>query len=133
MAKAEPNRRQAAAGSDPPPDYDHYLSSAGDEAGLPLKMNRPDATRHGYSPIYRNGEQRERQPGNLEFRRSALWCGLLIIAWLEPLLGWAPASVDTATLFAALSLGAAGIYQLGAAAPFVRQNGRPESLSGRFP
>jgi uncharacterized membrane protein HdeD (DUF308 family) len=42
------------------------------------------------------------------------WIGVEMVAWLEPLLGWTPTSVDTATLFAAVSLGAAGIYHVGA-------------------
>lgn len=38
------------------------------------------------------------------------WIGVEMVAWLEPLLGWAPTSVDTAAFFAAVSLGAAGVY-----------------------
>ena len=49
------------------------------------------------------------------------WIGVEMVAWLEPLLGWGPTTVDTATLFAALSLGAAGIYQVGASAPVARK------------
>lgn len=41
------------------------------------------------------------------------WIGVEMVAWLEPLLGWAPTSVDTAVLFAAVSLGAAGVYVAG--------------------
>lgn len=51
------------------------------------------------------------------------WIGVEMVAWLEPLLGWAPTSVNTAVLFAAVSLGAAGFYLVGAA---VRRPGEPE-------
>jgi uncharacterized membrane protein HdeD (DUF308 family) len=51
------------------------------------------------------------------------WIGVEMVAWLEPLLGWPPTSVDTAVLFAAISLGAAGIFLLGASAPLAAIGG----------
>lgn len=50
------------------------------------------------------------------------WIGVEMVAWLEPLLGWTPTSVDTAVRFAAVSLGAAGIYYVGASAPLARNS-----------
>lgn len=55
------------------------------------------------------------------------WIGVEMVAWLEPLLGWAPTSVDTAVLFASVSLGAAGFYLVGASVPRLGEpeGGRP--------
>lgn len=60
------------------------------------------------------------------------WIGVEMVAWLERLLGWTPTSVDTATLFAALSLGAGGIFHVGASAPLATEGGREAADIGQL-